>query len=124
MYNDCLLLVSVSPADVRASNGAAVVATDNAAPATAAVYEEPTDADGAAATRKTEATNDDTLIASVAATDVHSADAAEADATGRRSQRRTRRHPPPPPSTPSQPTPMGRWPPNNGGCQRKRVRHL
>jgi len=116
--------MSVSPADARASDGAAVVATDKAAPATAAVREEPTDADGAVATRKTKATNDDTLIASVAATDVHSADAAEAVATGRRSRRRTRRHPPPPPSTPSQPASMGRCPPNDGDCQRQQARHL
>ena len=119
-----LLFVFVAPADVRTSKGAAVVATDQAAPANATVREKPTDAGGAVATTKTEATNGDKLIASAALTNKHSADAAEAVATGRRWRRQTRRHRSPPPSTQSQPTPMGLWPPNDGHGQRQQPRQL
>lgn len=119
-----ILFVFFAPADVRTSQGAAVVATDQAAPATATVREKPTDAGGAVATTKTEATNGDKLIASAAPTNMHSADAAEAVATGRRWRRRTRRHRSPPPSTQIQPTPMGLWPPNDGHGRRQQPRQL
>ena len=119
-----LLFVFVAPADVRTSQGAAVVTTDQAAPATATVREKPTDAGGALATTKTEATNGDKLIASAAPTNMHSADAVEAVATGRRWRRRTRRHRSPPPSTQSQPTQMGLWPPNDGHGQRQQPLQL
>jgi len=119
-----ILFVFFAPADVRTSQGAAVVATDQAAPATATVREKPTDSGGAVATTKTEATNGDKLIASAAPTNMHSADAAEAVATGRRWRRRTRRLRSPPPSTQIQPTPMGLWPPNDGHGQRQQPRQL